>query len=563
VTARLFQARNFHILQLKSRNVYQHLFPRRLALALFFLTNILVTPAWAQFKKVFEPDSVILLSPSYFTAIKVLETDLPGRELLTVGTLTTQDSGGTYRLAAYTLFSDLHGNPQAMYIFEDTSAFVFQGPKVYGACYGGNGEVYSAMGTNGAQVVLKTNVNGQLVWSRAAFHHEFYSILCEGSSVVVLGQDESIQGAHDNALLRLNADGSLVNGNMYGTTDFETPQKVARIGNHYLTAGNSFQGSGFAGMVVKADTALNQVWGNSYLAANKSVLSYGIAEAADGNGYMASGIVRGGVDSLFLMKLDTMGNPLWVNYYGITGATEANNFALTQEVETGGYLLAGSYRKTGYLRPYILLVDSLGAVQWARDYGDPGVNTDEILNDVVHFQADDFYYAVGDMVDVDSNLFLHKVFTVKFAADSGIVSCDSVLQVVAVPGSFQIGPTTVEEPFGASVAYPMGNLFPVRMNVETRCTVIVGVADDAPRTGVFHFANPSSGELNLKVEVQSGGGTLRVVSMGGQVVLERRLEEGMQEVRYELPYLSNGLYLVTVEGEGWRYPMRRWAVVNE
>jgi hypothetical protein len=560
----LFQGRNFHILHLKSSYVVLQFFPSRLAWILCFIFSAWsFSPAGAQFKKVYEPDTLVLLPPSNYTAVKVMETDIPGSELAVVGTLTTQDSGGTYRLSCYTMLTDLQGNSQAFHLFEDTSAFVFQGPKAYGACYNGNGEIYIALGTNGAQVILKTTTSGQMVWARTALHHEFFSLVCDGGSVVALGQDESIQGGHDNALERLNTDGSLVNANMYGTPDFENPQKVAKIGGNYLVVGNYFQSGTFQATVVKADSGLNLIWGKCYAAPNKSTLGHAVVRPRDGNGYMVSGVARGGVDSLFLLKVDAAGTPVWSKFYGITGASEATNFAMAVDPETGGYLLTGSYRQTGYLRPYILMTDSVGNVQWARDYGEPGVDTDEFLNDVIYCQADGYFYAVGDRVEIDSNQFLHKVFTVKIAADSGTVPCDSALQVTAAASTFQIGSSMVEEPFAANNPYPMGNFISVQALVETRCSVLVGTADDLPRTGIFHFTNPSPAVLNLKVEVPMGGAVLRVVSLQGEVVLERRMEEGMQANSYSLPQISKGLYLVTMEGDGWRYPTRRWAVMGD
>lgn len=538
------------------------LFSNRLAIVLLLLSNLCAVPGWAQFKKVYEPDSVLLNSPSYFTAVKVVETDLPGKELMVAGTLTTQDSGGTYRLSAYQMLLNLHGIPQAMHIFEDTSAFVFQGPKTYTACYGGNGQFNIGVGSNNNQVILKTDTAGQLIWAKKARHHEFYSLLCEGTSVVCLGQDESVQGAHDFQLQRLNADGSFERGTMYGTQDFESPQRVANIGGNYVMVGNTFGINGFVLMVIKADSAFNLQWGHGYEIPGKMSLGYGIGEPLDGNGYIVSGTVRGGTDSLYLLRLDVNGNPLWSRFYSIQGATETSNLAMVVDPETGGYLLTGSYRKTGYLRPFIFMTDSLGAVEWAWDYGTPGVNTDEVLNDIIHSQNDGYFYAVGDMVEVDSNQFIHKVFTVKIAADSGATTCDSALQVTSVPATFQKSGSTFEEPFSINSDYPIGNLYPVRMEVETRCSVIVIVGNAAgiPLAGVFQFPNPSAGQLNLTAEVPIGGGTLRVLSMQGTVLLEQRLDAGLQEREYDFPSLSNGLYLVTLEGDGWRYPTKRWAL---
>lgn len=542
-----------------NHNFFRH----NLVLLLVFFAGFGPVATQAQFKKVFEPDSVILNSPSFFSAVKVVETDIPGKELMVAGTLTTQDSGGIYRLAAYQLLMDLHGVPKAMHIFEDTSAFVFQGPKVYGACYGGNGTFYLVMGTNSNQVVMKTDTSGQMLWARKTHHHEFYSAICEGNTVVSFGQDESFQGAHDFQLQRLNGDGSFDKGKMFGTMGFENPVKVENIGGSYLMVGSSFQTSTFDLMTVKADANLDQIWGHSYIVPGKSTLGYGIVEPLNGNGYMVSGTMRGGVDSLFLLHLDANGNPGWSKTYSIAGATETANYSLAVDPETGGYLLAGSYRTTGYLRPFIFMTDSLGNVQWARDYGAPGVNSDEFINDLNYCQADGYFYAVGDVVDVDSNQYIHKILAVKIAADSGTVPCDSALLVTTSTTTFQIGANTFEEPFQANAHHPMGNLLPdVRMNVETRCTVIVIVGNELgiPLSGFFEFPNPSMGALKLKAEVPLGGGILRVQSLQGTILMEHQLPEGLIEQGFDFPNLSNGLYLVSLQGEGWRYPTKRWVV---
>lgn len=518
---------------------------------------------WTQFKKVFEPDSVLLLSPSYFTAVKVVETDLPGKELMVAGTLTTQDSSGIYRLAGYQMLMSLHGEPKAMHIFEDTSAFVFQGPKVYGACYAGNGEFGLAMGTNGNQVIMKTDTSGRMIWAKKARHHEFYSMLCEGSTMVSLGQDESIQGAHDFQLQRLQGDGSFAVGKMFGTPEFENPQKVVNVDGQYLMVGNSFQVTGFDLMVIKADSALDMTWGHSYVIPGKSTLGYGLVQPLNGNGYIVSGTARGGTDSLYLLHLDANGNPGWSRFYSIQGASETANLSLALDPESGGYLLAGSYRKTGYLRPFIFKTDSMGVVEWAWDYGAPGVNSDEFINDIIYCQADGYFYGVGDVVDVDSNQYIHKILAVKIAADSGSVPCDSALIVTSIPRIFQIGINTFEEPFQVNTDYAMGNLLPgVRMNVETRCTVIVIVGNELgiPVTGIFDFPNPSNGSLKLRAEIPQGGGMLRVQSLQGILLLEKELEGGLHEQQYDFPSLSNGLYLVSLQGDGWRYPTKRWVV---
>ncbi len=532
----------------------------RLALAIVGYTCLLGGVSHAQFKKVFLPDSSVLQLPSFFTAVKLLETDIPGKPLAVLGSFNTTDSANVFRSVMFNLLLNLQGDPQGMHLFEDTSQFVFQPPRIYSGCYDGNGIFYLGIGANNRQVVVKTNATGQMIWAKAGHHHEYYSMLCEGGTVTFMGQDESVQGAHDFSIGRLDASGAGGGGTMFGTPEFELPQKLAKFGNQYVMGGSSYQTGSFKGMLVKADANFEQVWGRLYDMPGKGMIIYAIDRPRDGHGYILSGRARGTSDSLFLMKTDTAGNPLWTKLYGIPGTAEAYNSALVVDPISGGYLLSGFYRGPQYFRPFILMTDSIGNVRWARDYADPGLNTDETFNDIIHCNADGMFYAVGDMVVIDSNQFDHKIFLVKVAADSGTTSCDSALVIGMRPTTTQIVGTTVEEPFQANTSFPIGNLISAEMQAETRCFVIVGVADGLPATGVFHVVNPSGPTLQLRAEVPSGGATLRVMTMTGEVVLQQWLEQGMQQPQFALPQLSSGMYLVSLAGAEWRYPTLRWVV---
>lgn len=534
----------------------------RKTLVLVCWVVIAVSSTWAQFKKVYTPDTLVLELPNFFNATKLVETDIPGKQISVVGSMYTNDSAGLARATMFNLLCNLDGVPQDMHLFEDTSVFSFQGPRAFAACYDGNGVFYLGTGANSKQVILKSDAAGNLLWSQAGHHHEYYSMICEGGSVTFLGQDESIQGAHDFSLASLDASGSDGAGTMFGTPNFESPHKVAKINNEYVMVGESYQTNSFDGMIVKANANFEQVWGKGIHVPGKSLLMFGIDQPHDGRGYIISGKARGGADSLFLMKMDTAGNPLWMKLYGIAGTAEAYNTALAVDPASGGYLLSGSYHGTQWQRPYIFMTDSTGAVQWARDYGDPGVNSDETLNDLIYCQADGMFYAVGDMVEIDSNQYLHKILMVKIAADSGSVPCDSAIAVGSATAVAQALGTTNTEPFVANTHFPIGNLIHANMTPETRCLVIVGLADHLPKLGTFQIVNPSGPTLHVKAEVQSGGATLRVTGLNGQVVLETALAEGLLDQSFALPQLSDGLYLVSMAGGEWRYPTLRWMVAR-
>jgi hypothetical protein len=50
------------------------------------------------------------------------------------------------------------------------------------------------------------------------------------------------------------------------------------------------------------------------------------------------------------------------------------------------------------------------------------------------------------------------------------------------------------------------------------------------------------------------------MSLTGTQVWQGRLDEGLQQPRIALPQLSDGLYLIHVGGDTWRYPTLRWVI---
>ena len=300
-------------------------FPKTVFLAFILVVGLANATAYGQYKKIYSIDRPDLMEPNLFSATKVLETNLPGRRIAISGTLNVQDTSFFTYQSIYDLLTDLHGNPTGMHLYEDTSSFLFQGPRGYSACYDGNGHFYHAIGSNNRQVVMKTDTAGNVLWANTQNHHEFYSIVCENSGVVYLGQDESIQGAHDFSLARIDENGTASQGNMFGTIDFEQPYKVIRDGNHYVMAGSSFKQTGFYLMIVKADMNFQTVWGRVTRSPGKDMNCTAVASAADGSGYIFSGRARGGADSVFVMKTDTAGNTVWMKLFNIGGATEAHN----------------------------------------------------------------------------------------------------------------------------------------------------------------------------------------------------------------------------------------------
>ena len=538
------------------------IFPRLVLLAILF-TCLTQTDLFGQYKKIYAVDTGIVREPNLFSATKVLETNLPGRSISISGTLNIMDTSNFSHQSIYHMMTDLHGNPSDFHLFEDSSAFLFQGPRGYSACYDGNGSFYFAIGTNNRQVIFKTDSDGNLDWSYAANHHEHFSILCEDNGAVFLGQDESIQGAHDFSLGRIDSNGVAPMGLMYGTEDFEQPNMVIRSGDHYLMAGSSFKLAGYYLMIVKTDLDFQPIWGRVAKAPTKDLNCHAVATAKDGSGFLFTGRARGGADSLFVMKTDTAGNTLWLKLYNIGSGTEVYNSGLTVVPSTGDYIISGSYRGVQYLRPYLMCIDPAGNIKWLRDYGEPGINTDETLNDVIYNSLDDYLYAVGDYVKVDSNnQVTYRIISVKVDPSDGLTTCDSALTSTSTDLSLEFDLPVVTEPFMANTTYPFGATLDLTSSVQTRCSVIVKVEEPVENVMDFNILNPSNGILHFAAEVPEDGGQLKVYDLSGMMVFEKQYKAGFQKESIPLQYLSSGIYLVTFSGEEWRSPAKRWVILK-
>jgi hypothetical protein len=111
------------------------------------------------------------------------------------------------------------------------------------------------------------------------------------------------------------------------------------------------------------------VWGQSYCKRwyrfnGNSVGAYAIAPAADGN-FMVAGCSTGpSIDSIYLLKITSIGDTLWTKTIGSSQPEGSNAIAPAGD---GNFIVAG-YRSKDVL---ILKISSHGDTLWTRTYGGP------------------------------------------------------------------------------------------------------------------------------------------------------------------------------------------------
>jgi hypothetical protein len=127
-------------------------------------------------------------------------------------------------------------------------------------------------------------------------------------------------------------------------------------------------------------------WINTYVenTAGNTCRIYPVAPIVDGNEILqlssgdptGFGLYTSVPTSVWLVKTDMAGNPLWTNQINIPGFTQLNVKKIINTA-TGYYLLIDSYNNSSSIIDYFFVVktDKNGKVQWANRYGNGGQNT--------------------------------------------------------------------------------------------------------------------------------------------------------------------------------------------
>lgn len=532
-----------------------------LRFCLLILVLCLFAPAQGQFKQVYLPDASTLTGISQFDATGIIATGLPGKGIAICGSLTGKDTSNTTRQTVYLMQMSELGEPQQLDFFQDTSSFLLFGPRAYGMTYDGNQNFYMCVGSNDNQTLLSIDRDGNFRWGHKANHHEFYSAVMDNGNIVYLGQDESVIGIHDYAVARVDSNGNGGPGMMFGTVDFDIPKEIISVPDGYVMAGYTFYLGFFNAMVIKCDKQFNLIWSRIYSLPSKDMTCEDLTASFDGGGYLFTGRTTDlttGMDSLYIMQLDTGGLLDWFRLYGIDSANKAHVYSLETDPLGRGYLVCGDYQQSPrFEQAMAFMVDKDGDGVWMRDYGAGDSATQEILRDVDIKPDGSYFFSVGEITEVDSNNQIQKrMMVVKADLETGAIPCDSALTfgervTVPIPGG-----NAHEEPFFAWSRYDFTS-WKGEYNNTVICSVLVTVDVDLPRENSFSFVNPAAQELVVDYTLTNGPGRLELVDLQGRVLRQFPLREGIYRERFRLSGFPQGLYFLTARGDDWKTETKR------
>ncbi|MBI2840327.1 MAG: hypothetical protein HYX75_18580 [Acidobacteria bacterium] len=232
-------------------------------------------------------------------------------------------------------------------------------------------------GATGTDILaMRIDASGNALWQKrcgdAGSETPGGACVAADGGLVIAGRRDS-----DIWILKLDSNGNLVWQRAYGGagSDVVTAIEPTADGGFVLSGStDSYAGAGLSeAWVTKLDGSGAIVWSKIYGGANTDV-GASILPIADG-GYVMVGRTKSwgsGDFDIWVVKTDSVGNPVWQKVFG-GAAEDRGNWAAT--TKDGGYVIGGrtdSFGAVPGLRDAILMrITSTGTVSWARAYGSP------------------------------------------------------------------------------------------------------------------------------------------------------------------------------------------------
>lgn len=274
------------------------------------------------------------------------------------------------RLNAFgdTVWTRIYGTPA-----EDIASAVMQTADNGFVVAGMTGPSY----LNADALMLKSNAAGQLLWNGNISGAGVQRLNCVIEDIygdIVAGG--RIDNAQQNAgIIKLSPAGGLLVNKMINHTPAGNTLEVYSIqdnGNGYLFGGEYLGGANNDGLLLFSDAAISSSlnMGNYGTASAEerslAIQNYNNTLMLCGTSSIPSGH---GARDIYLTKVGPAGvNVLWSKYYGGTGDDVAKAIVRTAD---GGYVIAGNTNSigSGGLDIFLMKVDSLGSPVWTRTYG--------------------------------------------------------------------------------------------------------------------------------------------------------------------------------------------------
>lgn len=231
-----------------------------------------------------------------------------------------------------------------------------------------------------------------------------YIVLTSDGGFIITGFTESFGvGGTDVYLIKTNYYGDTLWTRTYGGLGDDEGQVVRQTNDGGYIIGattNSFvPGNQLDLYLIKTDSVGNLIWSKTY--GNFYLEIPTVIEITADGGYVIN------IDYQGLMKVDGIGNMIWIRKYGSTFPYVVKSFKATND---GGFILTG-IKDTSFSsleRIFLLKTDSIGNPLWSKLYMDTSYNTYGLSLCITN---DNGYAIIGQRQDINTIHFINFLKT--------------------------------------------------------------------------------------------------------------------------------------------------------
>ena len=404
--------------------------------------------------------------------------------------------------------------------------------------------------------VVKTDAKGQPEWTKTyggPGWDEGHSLLptTEGGFIIAGYTGSFGAGQQDVYVIKCNATGGVEWSRTYGGAGSERGHKIRELADgSYLIAGETTSPTTdyWNMFLMRIGSSGEPMWVKVY---NGNGVEFGwdVAPTNDG-GYALAGFTNchgAGANDACLLKLDNVGEVQWAKTYG---GPERDIAISVRETNDGGLFVCGETASFGHGwdDAYVLRTTSVGELIWSKTYGGAG-------DDGARYGAqlaDGGYYIAGfaQMQEAENWDFLlmrtDEMGSTQGCNESPAATIVQGHTVVASDFTFSIGTGAVVADVPANAGYG---------GAAKACSASSIAEEGSGYVPLEIYPNPTFGPVIVTSTDASVNATLITIDvLGDQVIPPCALQGGFASL--DLSGVAPGAYLITAERNGRRMESR-------
>lgn len=402
------------------------------------------------------------------------------------------------------------------------------------------GKSYSFTASGIVAYVVHTDANGNKLWSKAIDVAPTYEITdvvnsLDGAFYISLNTFQQF------VIIKIDLNGDIISSNAYnGGTTKVLSMDACSDGGLILTGDHTIPGSPFphtSTFLARTDSAGNLLWSYDYYYSPLEGRAQSVIQTADG-GYAVTGYFETGSNSELaqLLKCDAAGNLQW--YRQIIPTFGNSNGRDLEQLPDGGYIIAGVTYPGWSDNIYLMRVDSSGNVVWIKNIGTQ--NGDEFPYAIE--KASDGGFAIAGIAWHNSTATLDIYFAKTDSSGNagcntiaGSATADTIIPTITSL-NFVMTTDTVTIFAAADTSYDTG----------TETTICITTSLSSQQKEEFNiYPNPTEGKIYIH-STEDAEGVIEVTNISGIIVYRTILSADSRELNLDVP---SGIYIVRLNGK--------------